>query len=66
MADVSDHSMIVKKINLNDRKINTTWKLNLSILNREENIKQIKEDIKQYIKENDTGDVNPVILWDSL
>ena len=66
VADVSDHSLISMKINLDSRKINTIWRLNVGILNKEENIKQIKEEIKLYIRENDTEEVNPVILWDAL
>lgn len=28
--------------------------------------KQIREEIKRYIKDNDNGDVDPVILWDAM
>lgn len=38
----------------------------MGILNRKDNIKNIKEEIKTYIEDNDTGDVNPVIHWDAL
>lgn len=54
------------ELSLNNRKIYTAWRLNLGILNRDEYVKKIKEDIKTYIEDNDTGDVSPIILWDAL
>ena len=66
MADISDHSGISLTIHLNNRKINTVWRLNVGILNNQANVKQIREEIKRYIEENDNGEVNPAILWDGM
>lgn len=65
IADLSDHNVIKLKIDLNTRKKNTLWRLNVGILNNKEIVKQIKNYIKLYIEENDTGEVNPVIVWDA-
>ena len=59
VADISDHSGISLTIHLNNRKINTVWRLNVGILNNQANVKQIREEIKRYIEENDNGEVNP-------
>ena len=66
VADASDHSGISLKVHLNDRKINTIWRLNVGILNNEANVEQIRREIKRYIEENDNGEVNPAILWDGM
>uniref|UniRef100_A0A3P9MD87 exodeoxyribonuclease III n=1 Tax=Oryzias latipes TaxID=8090 RepID=A0A3P9MD87_ORYLA len=65
-ADVSDHNILHMKINILNRKKQTTWRLNVGILNTEANIKDIKTDIKQYLEENDNGAVDPTVLWDTL
>uniref|UniRef100_A0A3P9IC30 exodeoxyribonuclease III n=1 Tax=Oryzias latipes TaxID=8090 RepID=A0A3P9IC30_ORYLA len=65
-ADVSDHNILHMKINISNRKKQTTWRLNVGILNTEANIKDIKTDIKQYLEENDNRAVDPTVLWDTL
>uniref|UniRef100_A0A3P9KVG1 exodeoxyribonuclease III n=1 Tax=Oryzias latipes TaxID=8090 RepID=A0A3P9KVG1_ORYLA len=65
-AYVSDHNILHMKINILNRKKQTTWRLNVGILNTEANIKDIKTDIKQYLEENDNGAVDPTVLWDTL
>lgn len=42
------------------------WRLNLSILNNTKLKETLKEEIKTYLELNDTGEVNPSILWDAL
>uniref|UniRef100_A0A3B3I1X3 Reverse transcriptase domain-containing protein n=1 Tax=Oryzias latipes TaxID=8090 RepID=A0A3B3I1X3_ORYLA len=65
-ADVSDHNIQHMKINISNRKKQTTWRLNVGILNNETIIKDIKADIKQYMDDNDNGAVDPTVLWDAL
>lgn len=48
------------------KKRNTLWKLNSYILNDPAIVSKIKEDIKEILEINDTGEVSPIILWDTL
>lgn len=50
---------------LNKIHMNTLWRLNSSILNNEQFIERMRTEIKQYIEENDNGDVSPAVLWDA-
>lgn len=45
-ADISDHFSIQVKLNLNSRRKDTVWKLNIGILNKKEVKEQIKNEIK--------------------
>uniref|UniRef100_A0A8C7WYM9 Reverse transcriptase domain-containing protein n=1 Tax=Oryzias sinensis TaxID=183150 RepID=A0A8C7WYM9_9TELE len=65
-TNVSDHSPVFLTINIDRKKINTLWRLNIGILNKETVKEQIKNTIKRFIEENDNGEVNPNILWDTL
>ena len=49
VAEISDHSGISLTIHLNNKKINTAWRLNVGILNNMANVEQIKEEVKRYI-----------------
>ena len=65
-ADISDHNAVHLDVHLGTRKKNTTWRLNIGILNDKKNTEQIKMEIKRYIEENDTGESDPTIVWDAL
>lgn len=65
-ADISDHCALVLKIQLNTQKKIKQWRLNVGILNDQILVKEISEEIKTYLTENDNGEVNPIILWDAL
>ncbi len=54
------------KIILNARKRQTIWRLNVGILNNKGLLKDLKEEIKQYMEENNNGEVGPHIIWDAL
>lgn len=41
-------------------------RLNVSILNNKTTIEQIKNEIKKSIEENDTEEINPTILWNTM
>ena len=66
VADISDHSAVYLNVLLNKRQKNSTWRLNVSILNNKTKIEKIKNEIKKSIEENDTEGINPTILWDAL
>ena len=65
-ADISDHNVIYLTIHLNDRRKCPQWRLNISVLNKETTVKEIKEEIKECIKDNLTGQVDPTIVWDTV
>lgn len=65
-TDVSDHNTLYMKMNISNRKKQTLWRLNVSILNNETTVKEIKEEIENYIEQNDNDEVNPTIVWDAL
>lgn len=61
-ADLSDHNVIYLTIHLNDSRRNTRKRLNISILNKESAVKEIKE----RIKDNMTDQVDQTIIWDTV
>ena len=66
VIDVSDHSALYLTIQLDRRKRNTVWRMNVGMLNNKTFVEQIKLEIKEYLDFNDNGEVDPSILWDSL
>jgi hypothetical protein len=66
VADVSDHSAVYLTVQIEGRKRKTGWRLNVGMLNNKTAVEQIKPEIKDYLKINDNGEVDPSILWDSL
>lgn len=62
--DMSNHCPVEIEIEINSRKRITTWRLNSSILNGRMR-KEIKDKIKQYMEDNDNGEVSPPFLWDA-
>lgn len=65
-ADVSDHCVVRLEVNLKVQKKSTLWRLNVGIWNNKSIVEELKKDITIYQKENENGEVNPVILWDAL
>lgn len=64
--DLSDHSPISMSLRMARKKRNTLWKFNSNILNDPTIVSKIKEDIKEFLEINDTGEVSAIILWDAL
>ena len=62
--DISDHFPVYIFIQLDSEKKRTIWRLNTGILNQMRD--QIRTDIKNYLEENDNGEVSTPILWDAL
>ena len=65
-ADVSDHNPIFLRISINNRKRQTLWRLNVGILNNELRKEEIRNEIKTYVKGNDNGEVDPIMVWDAM
>lgn len=65
-ADVSDHNAIFLTIEIDTPPQINVWWLNVGILNNETIVNEIKQDIEEFLSENDNEEVNPLILWDSL
>lgn len=63
--DLSDHAGVFLKLNLNECKKETNWRLNISMLNNEDNKKAIIDEYKDFLSINDNGDVSASILWDT-
>ena len=62
--DLSDHAPPVSMdLMLGLEKKNTIWRLNTGVLNQMR--PQIRKDIKDYLNDNDNGEVSPLILWDA-
>lgn len=64
--DLSDHSPLLMSLMIAKKKRNTQWKFNSHILNDPSVVNKIKGDIKEFFEINDTGEVSPIILWDTL
>lgn len=64
--DLSDHSPISLSLRVARKKRHTLWKLNSNILNDPTIVSDIKEEIKCFLEINDTGDISPIIIWDTL
>lgn len=65
-ADLSDHNAVYLQIHLNARKKQTIWRLNVGILNNKEIVEDMKKEIRQYVDENNDGEVQPTMVWDAL
>lgn len=61
---LSDHAPVLLKIKLGACSSFKYWRLNVSLLNDKEIVKEIKQQVKEYFEINDNGEVNPAILWD--
>lgn len=63
---MSDHNPLYLKINLNNRRRHTVWRLNLGIMNNDQTREKVKTEIRRYIEENNKGTVEPPIFRDAL
>ena len=63
--DLSDHSGVYLTFHLDGRKRKTLWRMNTSLLNSDAFKEEMESELTTYLQNNDTGDVNPGILWDA-
>ena len=61
--DLSDHSPIYLRLNIEQQRRDTLWRLNNYVLGIMK--EQIKKDIGEYWEQNDNGECSPPILWDA-
>lgn len=64
--DLSDHRPISLSLQVAMKKRTTLWKFNSHLFNDPAIVSKLKEDIKEFLEVNDTGEVSPTILWDTL
>uniref|UniRef100_A0A3Q3B6N5 Reverse transcriptase domain-containing protein n=1 Tax=Kryptolebias marmoratus TaxID=37003 RepID=A0A3Q3B6N5_KRYMA len=65
-SDISDHNIIYLSIGLSNRPRSTLWRLNIGILNNEATTKEIRKEITECVKDNNNGQVNPTLVWDTV
>lgn len=59
--DLSDHSPIYVKLDMDIDCRSTLWRLNTFVLGQMK--EQVKLDINEYMDLNDNGEITPIILW---
>ena len=62
VRDVSDHSGVYLSLHFDNKRKNTLWRLNTSLLNDRVCKEYIKEELKEYLQNNDNGTVSPNVL----
>uniref|UniRef100_A0A1A8PUF6 Reverse transcriptase domain-containing protein n=2 Tax=Nothobranchius rachovii TaxID=451742 RepID=A0A1A8PUF6_9TELE len=65
-ADLSDHNTIYLTVRLLTEPRATVWHLNVGILNSESIIKEIKREIAECVMDNNNGEVNAIMVWDTV
>lgn len=65
-SDISDHNVVYLSIHLSNQPKTTLWRLNISILNRETTVNDIKKEIGECVEDNNNGQVNPALVWDTV
>lgn len=64
--DLSDHSPVSMSVHLGRKKRANLWRLNSYILNKPTIVEKIKKDIKEFMELNNSGEISPAIIWDTL
>lgn len=65
VKDISDHAGVYLSLHLDAEVKSTTWRLNTSFLNDPLCKQYIHKEFKEYLEQNDTGEVSPGIVWDA-
>lgn len=65
-ADLSDHCILYLLLDLSRRLKNTTWRLNVGMLNDSKLVDNLKKEINTYKNENDKEGTDPTMLWDAM
>ena len=63
----SDHNVMRLEVNYRETNVKNTntWRLNNTLLNKQEITEEIKEDIKKYLETNDSENTTIQNLWDA-
>lgn len=64
IMDLSDHSPVYLDLNFKNNKNSFSWRLNLNALKGKMK-KELQEEIRLYLSENDNGEVSPLMVWDA-
>ncbi len=63
--DISDHSPVYLTMHLDNKKKDSLWRLNTIILNDNACKEYIQKELREYIDNNNNGEVSPSVLWDA-
>jgi len=66
VADMSGHCILHLTLNMNSRKRNTVWRMNVGALNNPGFVEEIKTEINTYREDDNNGEVDPNTLWDAM
>lgn len=64
--DLSDHAPISCTVHIDNNPGRTQWRLNTSILKNSQFNTQMRNEIKMCLKDNDDGEVESAIVWETL
>ena len=62
--DIADHAAISLTVKLKSAKRTSIWRLNNSLLQDKKFVDRMQNTITEYIKINDTEEIDPIILWE--
>ncbi len=62
--EIFDHSPVYLTMHLDNKK-DSLWQLNTSILNDSACKEYIQKELRDYIDNNNNGEVSPSVLWDA-
>ena len=63
---ISDHAPVSVKLKLNYKRGEFSWRLNNATLKNKEFCSYLSNQIDQYVKMNDTGEVDDSTLWEAM
>lgn len=66
VRDISDHSAVYLTLHLDNKKKNTLWQLNTTILNGSACKEYVQKELKDYMDNNNNGEALSRILWDPV
>ena len=62
--NIADHAAISLTVKLKNTKRTSIWRLNNSLLQDKTFVERMQNIITEYIKINDTEEIDPIILWE--
>lgn len=65
VRDISDHAGVYLTLHLDIKRKATLWRFNSGLLNETQFCKSVENEFKNYMNDNDNGDISPSVLWDA-
>lgn len=62
--NIADHAAISLTVKLKNAKRTSIWRLNNSLLQDKKFVERMQNIITEYVKINDTEEIDPIILWE--